>query len=110
MFEINEDNNTMSITRGDTAYITVNLANSDGTTYIMNANDKLTITVKSSASDTTPAFQIVNTGTNIFHIVPNNTKELDVGTYVYDIQLDTSTDDVYTVVGKSKFKILEEVT
>ena len=46
----------------------------------------------------------------VFSILPEHTKSLATGYYYYDVQLDTFTGKVYTVIPKSNFIIKEEIT
>ena len=45
----------------------------------------------------------------MLHLEPNDTKTLDVGEYVYDIQLTTSDGDVDTFIAMAKLILTEEV-
>lgn len=107
MFEIKKDNSIL-ITRGDSAFFIVDLVNSDGTKYIMTFGDKLKFTVKFSPTVEDNMIQ-KESETNSFKIEPNDTKELDFGIYVYDIELITSAGDVFTVVPINRIQICEEV-
>lgn len=95
MFEIK--NKIIKITKGDSAIINVDLKYSDGSEYTMSAGDTLTFTVKKSLSGSA-LLQVVST-TNVIELEPSQTKNLSVGGCYYDIQLDTSDGNVYTVVG-----------
>lgn len=103
-------NNTIKLTRGDTAYLTIPIKDANGEDYIMASNDSLTLSVKKRVTDTEYAFQKTIIGDNIFHILPEDTKGLKFGAYKYDIQLLTEDGDVYTIIPVSSFEILEEVT
>lgn len=110
MFYI-ESNDTIKLTRGDTARLTVNIDNDvDGYEYIIQTEDTLTMTVKKGISDDIPVMQLNIKGTNVFHIKPSDTSTLDFGSYKYDIQLTTSDGDVHTVIGPATFTLLKEVT
>lgn len=110
MFYI-ESNDTIKLTRGDTARLTININNDiTGYDYIIQNEDVLTMTVKKDLSDITPVLQLNSIGTNVFHIKPSDTSQLDFGSYKYDIQLTTSDGDVYTVIGPATFTLLKEVT
>lgn len=102
--------NNIRLTRGDTAYLTVPITLETGDPYEMQNGDTLTLSVKKRLSDTDYCFQKINTGGNTFHITPEDTKNLDFKTYKYDIQLQTESGDVYTIIPVSEFVILEEVT
>lgn len=86
------------MTRGDSAVIQVDLTDPQGQPYEMQEADTLTMTVRRSvASDL--LIQKVVTGTNEIRLEQQDTKELDFGRYVYDIQLDTADGDTFTVIG-----------
>lgn len=103
------EGNTIRLTRGDTAYIQIPLAASDGT-YEMSTTDTLTFSVKKNTRETEYIFQKVITGVNTFRIEPSDTDELAFGKYTYDVQLNTANGDVYTVIPPSTFEVLTEVT
>lgn len=110
MFYI-EDGNHMKLTRGDTAYITVEISNiALGEQYVIGENDELTLTVKLKIADETPVLQKTIRGSNTFKLKPEDTANLSFRAYRYDIQLTTSDKDVYTVVEPSLFTIMQEVT
>lgn len=104
----------IKLTKGDTAYLTVPLTHTvNGTkqAYTMQPTDTLTLTVSKSVNDdTTRQFQKVLTGTNQFKIEPSDTRSVPLGKYHYDIQLDTASGDVFTVIENSIFVLTDEVT
>lgn len=107
---VNKDN-SIQLTRGDTARISVPIVNdSTNSPYELGESDKLTLTIKRKETDSWALMQKVVTGSNSFHILPSDTKDLSFGKYVYDIELTTSTGDVYTVIEPATFEILKEVT
>lgn len=102
--------NTVSLTKGDTAYLKVDIKNDvSGEAYTVQEGDTLTMTVKKDY-DSSPAFQKKIHGDVEFHIKPEDTGGLETGKYKYDVQLDTANGDVFTVIPPSTFEILEEVT
>lgn len=103
------EGHTIRMTRGDTVYLTVPLT-STTEAYEMGATDTLTLSVKRSERDTTFLLQKVSVGSNTFHIEPADTASLAFGVYKYDVQLNTSDGDVYTVIPPSTFELLTEVT
>lgn len=112
MLEI--DGNTIKLTRGDTAYIEVpitRLVDGEMQEYTMSSGDKLYFTVKDKAGLDSESFLFRKeiTGNNTFHILPEDTKHLPFGKYVYDIELDTENGDVFTVVTISTFSVEKEV-
>lgn len=99
------EENDIYLTRGDTAYIGLNLTGFDGT-----LEDTLTMSVKKSVSDIDYTFQIIVPFGSDIKILPEHTRELEYGKYFYDIQLDMANGDVFTIVAPSKFVVTEEVT
>jgi hypothetical protein len=105
------DDNSIRLTRGDTARFLVPITNDlTGTTYELTDSDKLTLTIKKKETDSQPLVQKVLTGSNSFHILPSDTKNLSFGKYVYDVELTTEAGDVYTVIEPTTFELLKEVT
>ena len=104
-------NNTIQLTRGDTAYLNVTITNeTDSSVYELQDEDTLTLTVKKSTKDTEFSFQKKVAGSLTIKIEPNDTKDLAVGKYKYDVQLNTATGDVFTIIAATVFEVLEEVT
>ncbi len=105
------DDNSIQLTRGDTAYLQVPIYNDvTGEEYEMAKDDKLTFSVKRNINDTEYCFQKELVGSNIFKIEPDDTKRYDFASYKYDVQLTTASGDVYTVIAPAVFKICTEVT
>lgn len=110
-------NGKILLTRGDSAYITVTLKAQDGAAYTMQAGDKLTLTVRKQAIDTSSVLLKSVSDTDTIKLAPEQTKTLASGSYSYDIQLTTIAGDVFTVAGAtstnnnlSNFVVLPEVT
>ena len=104
--------NKISLTRGDSAYITLTI-NTDNGVYALNDGDEVRVQVR----------DVPNTGDLIFegnietindeivwHIYPAQTTDLDVATYYWDAQLQTANGDIFTFIPASAFKLLDEVT
>lgn len=101
----------IKLTRGDTAYLTIDILNEvTGEPYVMNPDDTLTLTVKHSVNDADICFQKDVQGTLDIKINPEDTADCAFDKYVYDVQLTQANGDVYTVVVPTPFYILEEVT
>lgn len=108
------------ITRGDTAYITVNVYAPDGSEYILQEGDKLWFAVKRKTTDKDyliPPKELTvgihpTTGKQeaVLAIMPEDTKNLDFGSFVYDISLvNAEKNFVNTIIEPSSFTITEEV-
>lgn len=101
--------NTIKLTRGDTAFLRVPITR-EGEEYVVQPTDTLAFSVKKNVRDENFTFQKVVTGDNLVHIEPTDTAGFPFGSYKYDIQLTTSSGDVFTIVDVSTFEILPEVT
>ena len=105
MYKIEEYTNKITLTKGDNADINISVYNNDDIKREY-GDDTLTLTVKNKDG---LGFSVVAVD-NIFHIETKHTKSLPSGKYYYDVQLDTFTGKVYTIIPKSKFVIEEEIT
>ena len=94
MFKI--DGNNLYLTRGDTAYLSVNIDGNDREIR------ELTLSVKKDIADAEYAFQLTAID-NKFIFEPADTK-------VYDIQMTTEYNEIFTIVEKSNLYIKDEVT
>lgn len=104
------EGNTIRLTRGDTAYLTVPIRLATDEEYIMDKGDTLILSVKKSLRDETYAFQKRVEGENTIHIEPIDTEHMEFGKYKYDLQLNTSGGDVFTLIEVDTFELLPEVT
>ena len=101
----------IQLTRGDTARLEVSITNlQDGKPYDIRADDTVTLTVRRTISSPDITFQKVCVGTGSFYISPDDTKNLDYGKYIYDVQVTTQNGDVYTVIPPTSIEITGEVT
>lgn len=105
------DNGTIKLTRGDTASLTVAITDVAGENrYELSDGDTLTMSVKHSINDSDYCFQKKVIGASVFHILPEDTRDMRFGRYKYDVQLTTDGGDVCTIIGPCTFELLEEVT
>lgn len=101
---------TITMTRGDTARISVFITDSDGVQYIPGAGDKIRFAAKLNYDEGAPLILIdVPIDSLVFTIEPEDTKELPFGNYVYDIELTKEDGTVDTFITKAKLRITEEV-
>lgn len=104
--------NTIRLTRGDTFKAVVNIFNPDGTVYTPKEGDKVRFAMKQNIEDDDTElliFRDIPIDTMLLVLYPGDTKELDYGTYVYDIQLTKANGDVDTFITASKLKLTYEV-
>lgn len=104
----------MELTRGDTGQYRFQRKDADGE-VILTLPDAIYFTVKKSYQSPTVVFQKTiddmtfdQDGTFHFTIEPEDTQALDIGNYVYDIEV-TDSDYVQTI-SKGTLKLLAEAT
>jgi len=106
--------NAMIMVKGDSESITVTCRDASGMGKPFITGDKVYFTVKRSLNETTIILQkVVDTftdGVASILIYPNETKGMDAGTYVYDIQITFADGTVNTVVKPNMFILEGEVT
>lgn len=107
MLKISNDN-TISLTRGDTARITLTVKQADGTDYDY-SGDTVLFTIKKNVHASESILQKV-VADGAVYIAPTDTAELAYGEYAYDVQLTTQSGDVCTVIAPAKFILEPEVT
>ena len=110
--------NRISITRGDSAQITLSIRDRvTGQPFVPGPDDRLTFTVKRELSDGAPL--VVKTLDNgivrreqecILLLVPEDTARLPFGTYRYDVELVLASGYTDTVIPPSPFLVTGEVT
>ena len=108
MFTI-DNNKNIKLTRGDTAVISIELHNKDGTEYELQQGDILLFTVKENVLTKKILIQKTFSDKQI-KIKPTDTDDLPYGIYHYDVQLTTASGDVFTVITPHKIEIESEVT
>lgn len=100
---------TITMTRGDTfkAYVAVYDGNRP---YKPQEGDHIRFAMKQSIRDVEPLIvKEIPVDTLMLVLDPEDTKDLDFGTYVYDIELTTALGDVDTFITKSQLNLTEEV-
>lgn len=101
---------TITLTRGDSFLASIALSNSDGSRYTPAEGDEIRFAMKTNYSDEKPCLvKDIPIDTMALVIKPEDTKHLDFGTYVYDIQLTKATGEVDTFITKATLKLTEEV-
>lgn len=114
--------NNISITRGDSAYITIEIFDGSGNAIIPGDGDVVRCQVRDAVNDGNLLFEgeiIKNVVTQdeeetvqiIWHIKPQDTRNADMTkSYVYDVQIEFSNGDVFTFIQAASFEIMDEVT
>lgn len=113
----NDKTISLSMVRGDTEAFSIDLTKKDGSNIVdlpFQSGDTVYFTVKKSTRHTEFLLQKIITdfpeGIAFIPINPKDTKFLTYGTYVYDIQVTFADGTVKTIIQKSPFSLLEEVT
>lgn len=105
---VNIVNNSITLTRGDTCVLKLNVVDVRGENYTLQSGDKLTFTLRKKVSSVATLLE-KTLEENILSLNPSDTLTLDFGDYVYDIVLKTATGEVFTVVPTSIFRVASEV-
>lgn len=115
MFKIKKTN--IMITRGDSAYISINIMNGNGIPYKPLEGDKIYAQVRYTPTTGAIIFDAVledleddGYGSVVWHILPENTAALSPGTYYWDAQLVMENGDTFSFIPVSQFVVTDEVT
>lgn len=105
MFKI-EDDNRVTLTRGDSCAFDVEIKNDQGEIYTPTDSDVITLTLKKDAK--TAEVLIKKFGpTIVFN--PDDTNKFRYGNYLYDVTLTTAGGAVYTIIPPTEFVISDEI-
>lgn len=101
---------TITLTRGDTFVALISITKQDGTLYICGDGDEVRFAMKRKYEDDDPLLvRDIPIDTMKLTINPEDTKSLEFGKYVYDIQLTKADGTVDTFITKATIRITEEV-
>lgn len=105
---------TITITKGDSAILEVQIFEADGSPYTPVEGDTVRFAMKKNYSDPEPLLIIpIPISTMILMIEPQHTKNLESGPirgrYKYDVELVRSDGLVDTFIPRADFIVLEEV-
>ena len=102
--------NEVRLTRGDNADINVLITDLNGDTYSLQEGDKLLFTIKRNCKTAEIIIQKDISADQVISLEHNDTKDLDYGSYVFDVQCTLADGQVYTVIEPHPFIIEKEVT
>ena len=105
MFKI-EDDNRVTLTRGDTCAFDVVIKTDSGEIYTPTESDVITFTMKKDSK--TSEVLIKKTGTSIV-FDPEDTRKFKYGNYLYDVTLTTAGGSVYTIIPPTEFILADEI-
>ena len=101
---------TITMTRGDTARIQISITDIDGSEYVPAYGDSVRFAAKKSYYDDAPVIlKNIPTNTLLLTLEPEDTKPLQFGRYVYDIELTQRDGTVNTFIAKASLVLEEEV-
>lgn len=106
MIEIN--GKAITLTRGNTAQIAVDITDAEGTVYVPQPGDVIQFKCKKTwLSSETLILKTIPTDTLELELEPEDTAELPFDSYVYDIRLTDASGNVDTFVSKGILTISE---
>lgn len=101
---------SITLTRGDSFLALITITDSEGNPYLPVQGDTIRFAMKATYADTEPLLvKDIPIDTRKLILEPEDTKHLQFGKYVYDIQLTKATGEVDTFITKAKITITEEV-
>lgn len=107
---------TITMTKGDSAFIKLNFKNEDGSDYTLSDDETIRIQVRDEIDDGTLCFEgdiRMDADENIiWYIRPEDTRKLESDMYYWDAQIE-NTRDVYTLMPprvKGVLRVEGEVT
>ena len=107
----------ITIVRGDTLKLTLtDIRLSDGSEYVLNDTDIVYLNVKRYQDDKSAVIEKSATKADYidgglqFIFLPSDTANLDIGEYHFDVRLFVDSDNIYTIIPLSKFRIVRNIT
>lgn len=103
----------IQITRGDSAYITLNIKDIAGSDVTLGENDTVRCQVREEPNGGTILFEgeiLREDSTFTWHIRPEDTKDAPKDSYYWDAQIELENGDIFSFIPVSCFCIIPEVT
>ena len=107
----------ITMVRGDTLKLTLtDIKLSDGTEYVLSDSDIVYLDVKKYATDKTAIISKSATKADYidgglqFVFLPADTADLPIAEYWFDVRLFVDSDNIYTIIPMSKFRIVQNIT
>ena len=103
------DGAEITLTRGDTFKTNIRIENQDEV-YQPHDGDIVRFAMKKKYKDENPLLvKILDNEDLLLELTPEDTKSLNYGDYVYDIEITLSNGEVYTFIDKATLRLTEEV-
>ena len=104
------DGTEITLTRGDTFKTVITINNHDSEVYQPQEGDVVRFAMKKKYKDEKPLLvKILDNEDLLLELTPEDTKSLNFGDYVYDIEITLSNGEVYTFIDKATLILTEEV-
>lgn len=103
-------NGEISMSRGDTISLDINITDADGNDYVLQEGEELFFSAKEKVTDKNYAISPKKLDGTTLHLSSSDTYELDFGTYLYDIQLRKADGRSNTIIKPTKLIIEEVIT
>ena len=104
------DGKTIYLTKGDTFKATISIKDANGDEYVPEAEDVIRFAMKTNYSDNWVLIEkVIPHDTMLLQLNPEDTKDLDVRKYVYDVQITFANGDVDTFIDRAVLVLTEEV-
>lgn len=101
---------SITLTRGDSFAADIGIIQPDGEPYVPSEGDQIRFAMNRNVKDEEVLIlREIPIDTMRLVLTPEDTKDLEFGSYVYDIQLTKSTGKVDTFITKSTLTLTEEV-
>lgn len=101
---------TITLTRGDTFRAFIKIYDTDALPYIPTDGDRVRFAMKEKYEDANPLLiKDIPMGTLELVLLPEDTKNMPFGNYVYDIQIIKANGEVDTFITRARIKLTEEV-
>lgn len=102
--------NVVFLTRGDSFWTKVSLFDKDGNEYVPDPNDSIRFAMSDKVNMNDPLIvKTIPSDTLELRLDPEDTKELDVGTYWYDVEITLNNGFVDTFITPTKFILTDEI-
>lgn len=107
----------IGLTRGDSAYIDIDLVDKQKNPIELTDGDIIKIQVRDKEADGELVFEgqiiteeIEDDKSYYWYIRPSDTKDLELSTYYYDMEVELENGDVFTLIPTSEFTLLTDTT
>lgn len=108
MLIVDKNTHEITLTRGDTGIFNIDLKDGEGEDYTPQEGDKLEFAMAKNYDSEVIIYKIIPMDTLILRLDHEDTKDLEIGKYVYEVQFTSSQGDVSTII-LSTIKITKDV-